>query len=816
MCQSGLTGASGFSSPKNIELVPFGDIRIKISNTTGYNIQGLQVNILSPELAGLLNKKSYRFPGQFKSGTDRVLVLKTKKQPLQWLNVMDKARNLHQNHTAKNALSVSAIGQTPIYPVLQIKKQPISQESRPQLIFAGDRGSYTFRNLANKRMRLGKVQFEGLPPQVKVLSDTCSNRSIAANKTCALGLTLVEPIGTLKPFRLRLPFDALIPVARKQSIKATAATTTTTQTYSIDETAGAPQGIYVSSCQNISFGTGTSASSLTADCLYWNNVSGSFSINIQTSLDYSNCTGGGILTGEVQSDPLTGQLGCSTASVLATQAMPPTATVSATQAESPNVTSPGDMLGSCENLSWDAATQYLSCSNLSQSLYVPGCKGAPVGTSGTAESWTLFCLPNGGISDAVFNSSMTNISELTKIWGFSYLSKDGSSWNPWATLSCDSSSGSCTNSTGLSVYSNPLLSTSNFGFEMFCSGENGLYQVAAPPPTNSWFSGQAGLIGIGPLNSDNRTSCNSYNDIWNQAFFVGTQSLLYYNHGNTMRACSTAAQTPYIGMSWGPTGFISNNAYWWDSNSGGGELSSCNTIAATYGFTPTDPNYQGQTGFGENFQLNWTGYDFPTLQGVQLVTPGAKYYPQYAFLMANSTSTAVTVPANSFSANYCQNVSGWDTAGYVIGEALSYVMGAGVPTPGADGAGEFVTWTMNAAGAGSSIVSAYGDITSASCPNGSAMQNISFPNVTTTIQPGSVAFLGAQELNNFDYFWSWTVPSTLVPGSTTPVTFQQTNPLIFNDGFHAILFSVDNQSLVKVTALNDTQQFSLPNLLQGK
>jgi hypothetical protein len=96
------------------------------------------------------------------------------------------------------------------------------------------------------------------------------------------------------------------------------------------------------------------------------------------------------------------------------------------------------------------------------------------------------------------------------------------------------------------------------------------------------------------------------------------------------------------------------------------------------------------------------------------------------------------------------------------------------------------------------------------------MQTISFPNVNTTIQPGAVAFLGAQELNNFDYFWSWAVPTSLVPGSTAPVTFQQTNPLVFNDGFHAILFSVDNQSLVKVTALNDTQQFSLPNIIQGQ
>ena len=808
--QSGLSSASGFSVPTKVELVPLGDLRIKVSNTTGYPIQGLEVKILAPELAALLSKTSYRFPGRLESGKDRVLVVKTTRQPLRWLRVMEKARDLQQNHTANNALSVSAIGQTPIYPVLQIRKQPISQESRPKLIFAGDQGSYIFRNLANESIKLGKLEFDRLPSQVKVLRDTCTNNRLGPKKTCALELTLVSPIGTLKPFRLRVPFNSLLPVARTHVVKAKAATTTSsttttnTETYSIDATAGAPEGIYASSCQNISFGSGTSANSLTADCIYWNN--NSFSINSSTTLDYSSCKGGN-LTGEVMSDPLTGQLGCSAASVLAIQSMPPNATP----------VGYADADGGCDNPSWDPTTQYLTCSNLKQSLYYPGCQGSAVGTGGTAESWSLICLPNPNLPGVYFSSSMTDISELTKMWGFSYLAKDGKPWSPWSTLSCSSStSTSCPNSTGLSVYSNPVLSTSNFGFKMVCAGENGFYQVAAPPPTNSWFSGQAGLIGIGPLNSDSRTSCNSYNQIWNQAFFVGTQSLLYYNHGNTMRGCSTVAEAPHIGMSWGPTGFASNNAYWWDSFGGGGDPTSCNTLAVNYGLTPSNPNYQGQTGFGENYQLNWTGADFPTLQGLQIISPGAKYYPQYAFFMANLTSKPVTVPANSFSANYCQNVSGWETAGYVIGEALSYVMGAGIPIPGAEGAGEFVTWTMNAAGASSSIVSAYGGITSGGCSNGSAMQNVSFPNVNTTIEPNSVAFLGAKELNDFDYFSSWTVPSTLVPGSASPVTFQQTNPLVFNDGFHAILFSVDSQSLVKVTALNDTQQFSLPNFLQGQ
>jgi hypothetical protein len=791
ICQSGLSNASGFFAPKTVELVPLGDLRINISNTTGHTIQNLQVNILAPELAAVLNKTTYRFPGRLESGKDRVLVLKTKKQPFRWLAVMKKARNLHHNHTAKNALSVSAVGQTPIYPVLHIKKQPFAQESTPRLIFAGDHGNYIFRNLANKSIRLGKIQFEGLPSQVHVLSDTCTNRRVATNKTCSIELTLAEPIGSLKPFRLTVPVDPLLPfiIADKA-------------TYLTDGTAGAPEGIYVSSCQNISFGSSASAGELTADCMYWNNSSNSFAVNYHTTLNYSNCTGEN-LTGEVMSDPLTGQLGCSAASVLATQPMPP------------NSTPLGYANGGCDNPSWDPTTQYLTCSNLNQSLYYPGCKGASVGTGGWSKSWSLICLPNPSMPGVYFSSSMTNISQLTKMWGFSYLSKDGSTWNPWATLSCNSSLEGCTNSTGLSVYSNPLLSTSNFGFKMLCSGENGFYQVAAPPSTNSWFSGQVGLIGIGPLNNDNRTSCNDYGIDGPAPFFIGKQSLIYYNHGNTMRACSTVAETSLIGMSWGSTGFVSNSAFWWDSLAGG-DMPSCDTLAATYGFAPSNPNYQGQTGFGENYQLSWKGVDFPMLQGVEIISPGAKYYPQYAFFMANSTSTAVTVPAKSFSADYCQNVSGWATTGYVIGEALSYVMGAGIPVPGAEGAGEFVTWSMNASAAASSVVSAYGDITATSCPNGSAVQTISFPNVNTTIQPKEVAFLGAQELDNFDYFLKWTVPSSLVPDSTGPVTFRQTNPLVFNDGFHAILFSVDNQNLVKVTALNDTQQFSLPNFHRGQ
>jgi len=795
----GLTHASGFSTPAVIELAPLGDLKIKVSNTTGRPLQGLQVNILAPELAKILKKTTYRFNGQFKSGTERWLVLKTKTQGRAWLGLMEKARLLDQNHTAKNALSVSAIGQTPIYPVLHIKKQPISEIAKPRLVFAGDHGSYIWRNLSKQAIKLGNLQWVDLPQQVRVLRDTCSNRRLGGNKTCALELTLVDTIGTLKPYRLKLPYDALLPrVSNTPSLRTAAATTTGTDTYLTGGTAGGPGGIYASSCQNINFGSATSSTLLTADCLFWNG--NAFSINVQTTLDYSSCTTGGNLTGEVASDPLTGQLKCATANVLATQSMPPsTAPASCENASC------------CQNPSWDPVTQYLTCSNISSSLYYPGCNGGPTFITGTGTA-VLGCFNS---FDNLFTSGFTNISKLTKMWGFSALAKDSSTWNPWATLSCDASSGNCSNSTALSVYSNPLLSTANFGFQMLCSGEQGLYQVAAPPPTNSWFSGQVGLIGIGPLNNDNRTSCSSYNWVWDDAFFVGTQSTLYYNHGNTMRGCSTSAQAPYIGMSWGPTGFASNNAYWWDYFGGGGDPTSCDTIAATYGFTPSNPNYAGQTGFGENYQLKYSGGDFPQLQGLQLITPGALYYPQYAFFMANSTGTAVTVPANSFSANYCQNVSGWATAGYVIGEALSYVMGAGVPIEGAEGAGEFVTWTMNAAGASSSVVTAYGDITSDSCPNGSAMQTISFPNVNTTIQPGAVAFLGAQELNNFDYFWSWTVPTSLVPGSTTPVTFQQTNPLVFNDGFHAILFSVDNQSLVKVTALNDTQQFSLPNIIQG-
>jgi hypothetical protein len=46
--------------------------------------------------------------------------------------------------------------------------------------------------------------------------------------------------------------------------------------------------------------------------------------------------------------------------------------------------------------------------------------------------------------------------------------------------------------------------------------------------------------------------------------------------------------------------------------------------------------------------------------------------------MANLTGAAATVPVNSILANYCQIISGCKTAGYVIGEALTCAMGAGI------------------------------------------------------------------------------------------------------------------------------------------
>lgn len=319
---------------------------------------------------------------------------------------------------------------------MHIKKQPISEIAKPRLVFAGDHGSYIWRNLSNQRIKLGKLQFDDLPQQVKVLSDTCSNRRLGGNKTCALEMTLVDAIGTLKPYRLKLPYDALLPrVSKTPSLRTAAATPSSTDTYLTGGTAGGPGGIYASSCQNISFGSSALSTLLTADCLFWNGSA--FSINVQTTLDYSSCTDGGNLTGEVASDPLTGQLECATANVLATQAMPP------------NATPGGYSNGGCDNPSWDPATQYLTCSNLNQSLYYPGCKGLPVGTGGTAESWSLICT-NDPYAAMMYNSSWTNISELTKMWGFSYLAKDGSTWNPWATLSCDASSGNCSNSTPLS------------------------------------------------------------------------------------------------------------------------------------------------------------------------------------------------------------------------------------------------------------------------------------------------------------------------------------------------------------------------------
>ena len=97
----GLTHASGFSTPEIVELAPLGDLKIKVTNTTGRTLQGLQVNILDSELSRITKKTTYRFPGQFKSGTERWLVLKTKTQGRAWLGLMEKARLLDQSYARK-------------------------------------------------------------------------------------------------------------------------------------------------------------------------------------------------------------------------------------------------------------------------------------------------------------------------------------------------------------------------------------------------------------------------------------------------------------------------------------------------------------------------------------------------------------------------------------------------------------------------------------------------------------------------------------------------------------------------------------------
>lgn len=789
LAHTGLSEARGFLAPETVELAPLGDLKIKVRNTTGQSIQGIQVKILAPTLAKILGNTTYRFSGQLKSGQERVLVLKTKTNGKLWLKLMEKSRMLAQNHTSNNVLSVSAIGQSPIYPVLQIKKQPITQISHPRLIFVGDHGSYIWRNLSKKSLKLGKIQFDALPPQVKVIRDTCSNRKLGANRTCAVDMTLSNRIGTLKHYRVTLPFTALLPNKRVNGLVRMAVETGNGMDVYItpNGTVGAPEGIYGSSCQNISFDDGQQGYPLTAECTFFNG--GAFSTR-EATLDYSSCMGGGALTGEVTSNPYTGQLYCAEAATLATQTPPP-----------------GDYASQgCETASYDPATQYLSCSNIGLPLYYPGCQGGSVSYSNK----TLVCA-NG------FSSAMTDINNMTKLWAFDYAVKDGSTWNPWAPLSCESSSGDCSNSTGLSVYSNPLLSTSNFGWQMTCPGEAPGYQVAPPPPAGAYYSSQAGLTGLGPLNNDPRTTCPPYYDDGIQmpgAFFIGNQNQLYYSHGNTMRGCNTYTQGQGLLQTYG-NGIFGEAFYWWQAGNVNPPfaLTSCNTIADTFGFTPENPNYAGQTGFGENYQVIYEDADWPYLGGMDLITPGAKYYPQYAFFMANSTSEAVTVPANSFYATYCQNVPGWEEAGYVIGEALAMIMAAGVPVPGADGAGEFVTWTMNAAAATSVITESYGDVTADHCSNGGSMQTITFPNADTTIPPGWVTFLGAQELDDFDYFVTWGVPNSLTPGSSTPLSYQETDPLVFNDGFHAIIFSVDNNNVVKVSALNDTGQFSLPNII---
>jgi hypothetical protein len=528
--------------------------------------------------------------------------------------------------------------------------------------------------------------------------------------------------------------------------------------YSFPNTAGAPLGEYISSCSNISF----SGSIITADCTFWNGSS--FAIATGQTVDANQCLNG------ILSDPFSGKLVCNTP---ASSWLPE-----------------GTYQKSCSNIQLESDNVLTAnCINgvgqlVSSSLDYSGCLGAPVANN----NGKLVC-PEIGSSiekDNPFTFVPPIITDPKDLPSGMKVQNVGT-FQPWqnvASLILPNDP------------NNPAFSTgANSQFVMSCAGLNSAYSVNFYQPDND--NTKAILYGYGPFKGDKRNLCNvATNDGPINTYFTGSLNTVYYNHGNTLRGCDISAFGQF-GLSYG-NGFANNEAFW----ANGSSLLLSGLLPCNIPQNETTQSKGPQTVSlpMEQWQTTSVGVDFPSLGGIQLVTPGQQYYPAYGVFFKNSTTDPITLQANSITTGYCQNQPKWETGLYVFGEALSLTLGAYSPSsasPILDGVSAEIS-------AESDIITTFQN--PPSCSGGQPEASVSYPAQQTTIQPNQVAYLGGAVLDNFDFFLY-----TTINNGANQVKVSHLAPITFNDGWHALFISFESDCTLKISTLSDLKHYSPTN-----
>jgi hypothetical protein len=736
-CYSKLTDAQKFSGVAHI--VPYGDITLKGKGNSIFKIKG-KYEFDDALLSDLFRSKI--LPKRIgKNGL--VVKLKTKKDV--WENYLKKIRNLDKPLRLKFSDGSS------LSPYFIVDKYPVSITKKANLYHKGDGGIFRISNNSNIAVDIGVFNSYALPKEITVDRDKCSHKRIRPGKFCDLFLSLRDDIKYYRNFDI-----VFTPKTAKVSgSKAKAAASSSPQQYLFPSLpVGAPSGEYISSCSNISY----IGSTISADCTFWNGYA--FANATGQTIDANQCSNG------IRSDPFSGRLFCNSPAPQPNSSWIPSGTYKNTcsniQLESDNV-----LTAECSNGVGTFVTSTLDYSN---------CLGAPVANNGGK----LVC-PEMGSSiekDNPFTFSPPSVSNPSNL-----KVQNVGTFQPWQNVASIILP---------SDPSNPAFTTgANSKFEISCAGLNAGYSVNFFQSDNT----KAILYGYGPFKGDKRNLCNVATDVGQiDTYFTGTLNTIYYNHGNTLRGCDISAFGQF-GLSYG-NGFANNEAFW---ANGSPELPSglmpCNI--------PQKETTQSQSPQVilpmEQWQTTTVGGDFPSLGGMQLITPGQQYYPAYGIFFKNSTNDPITLQANSITTSYCQNQPKWETGLNIFGEALASMLGAYSPTSAS-------SILDNLSGEVSAEDVVFSAITNPpSCSGGQASVSIKYPTQQTIIQPSKIEYLGGAVLDNFDYFLSTTI------NVKNSISVNHSAPITFNDGWHALFVSFENNCTLKISTLSDLKNFSPTN-----